>query len=117
MEIVRVVNEEKKSFYRKIYSYESTFIKFLLKEHIIKGLQLLNGYIPKFCFIFVVVDLNAINIVNNMNNNIKNYKTFFIIIFANFPRRIWGLWSINKKNILMTGFPKYVRRIWGTLVK
>ena len=118
MEIVGAVIEEIKPFYKKIGGYVGNFIDFLLKEHRIKGLRLLNCYTPKFCIIFIRVRMDVINRIKNMNNNINNYKTFFIIIFDNFPRRIWGLWSgDNKNNILMTEFPKCVRRIWGTLVK
>ena len=118
MEIVGAVIEEIKPFYTKIRGYMSNFIELSLKEHIIKRLGLLNGYTPKFCFIFVGIKLFGMNRIKSMNTNIKNYKAFFIIIFTNFPRRIWGLWSREtKNNILMTEFPKCVRRIWGTLVK
>ena len=118
MEIIGAVIEEIKPFYKKIGGYVGNFIDFLLKEHRIKGIGLLNGYTPKFCFIFIRVRLDDINRIKNMNNNINNYKTFFIIVYTNYPRRIGGLWSVKSKTyILEMEFPKCVRRIWGTLVK
>ena len=118
MEIATDVREGKSPFYRVILSYVNKFIKFILKEFITKrGDRIFALCVPKFCFIFVTIQGYPEITINHLEVDRPNYKTFFIIIITNFPRCIWGLWSININNILMTEFPKCIRCIWGTLVK
>ena len=118
MEIAAEDRKEIIPFYIIITKDVRKFIKYLLKGYIINSIMVRGLYnsikADKFCFNLLTIERNIKNRIKNINNKRNNYKTFFIINFANFPRRIWGLWSINiNNNILMTQFPKCVKTHLG----
>ena len=85
-------------FDKKEYIFSSKLLKFMN-----------NDAGESLCFALLIIFYN---------NKRTNCKIFFVIVFANFPRCIWGLWSAkSKNNIIITQFPKCIRCIWGTLVK